>query len=113
MKRRGFIAACGALVLAPWWPKVALPKKGTTYTWQGGNGKWDDPRNWKPYGTPRPADSVVIQQGHLEIPPDTTVHELILKGGSLSAQSVHMNYFTVGDIRRGFAKGSCGTRLLW
>ena len=59
MSRTRFVVALGAFVLGI----AASDARATTYTWDAGDGAWNEPGNWNPPGIPGASDVVVLSNG--------------------------------------------------
>ncbi len=71
---RSHLSAFALLLLLAVAPAAAQ----TTYTWNGGNGPWNDPSRWSPTGVPAAGDVVHISSGTVTLSGNTTVAGLHL-----------------------------------
>lgn len=97
--RRCRFATLGAVTVL----LFAFPARAvaTTYTWNAGNGTWDDPSSWTPPGVPGATDTAVMSNGSITLDAETSVGTLQFSDGVIGGE---------GDLSIGTLSWSGGLR---
>jgi hypothetical protein len=61
------------------------------YSWQGGNGEWDNPEMWYPYGVPQSGDEVFIAKGTVHIQNGYSAYSKFIEVHSSGSLNVNSN----------------------